>query len=302
MRSNLDCIPCFMRQALEAGRQITQDEELLSRALRRISHSISEFDLSLSPPEMGQRIHRILRQEVGCDDPYLQIKKDSNQIALSLVPHVREQLDAAEDPFEVAVRFAIAGNILDFALASVWNDDNIKASFDKALRHPLDLAMLGQLKQNLNQAKTVLILGDNAGETVFDKLLIEQLPKHLDVTYAVKGSPVINDAVEADALEAGIDALATIIDNGTDAPGTVLGKCSESFIKSYNSADIVIAKGQANFETLNTADREVYFLTQIKCAVIARYYGYQVGDWIVTTTSELAKTSLESSEKIGASV
>ncbi|WED23819.1 ARMT1-like domain-containing protein [Vibrio sp. JC009] len=294
MRSSLDCIPCFMRQALEAGRRITNDEQLLGEALRRISRSVADFDMSLSPPEMGQKIHRILREEVGCDDPYLQIKKDSNQMALSLVPQVSNLLELSENPFELALRFAIAGNILDFALLSVWDDNRIIDSFDKASKHPVDTGMVEQLKQKLEKAENVLILADNAGETVFDRFLIEQLPPHLKVTYAVKGSPVINDAVAADATEAGIDQLASVIDNGTDAPGTVLDQCSPSFRAVYDSADVVIAKGQANFETLNTADREIFFLTQIKCAVIARAYDYEVGDWIVTTTTELAKSTGES--------
>lgn len=299
MRSSLDCIPCFIRQSLEASRQICHDEVRTGHALRRILRKVSEFDLNLPPPEMGQEIHRILRQEVGCDDPYLQIKKDSTQIALSLAPQARVQIEQSDNPFEAALRFAIAGNILDFALASAWDDDKIQASFEKALRHPVDTDMVARLRQALSGAQKVLILADNAGETVFDRLLIEQLPEHLNVTYAVKGSPVINDAVAADAIEAGIDTVATIIDNGTDAPGTLLHHCSSSFVEQYQSADIVIAKGQANFETLNTADREVYFLTQIKCPVIARAYDYQVGDWIVTTTSELAKGQDSVTENTG---
>ncbi|WP_064607614.1 damage-control phosphatase ARMT1 family protein [Photobacterium sp. J15] len=288
MRSSLECIPCFMRQALEAGRRISDDEQLIGNALRRISRQIADFDLSLSPPEMGQRIHRILRQEVGCDDPYLEIKQQSTQVALSLVPRVTELLQASEDPFELALRFAIAGNILDFALLSVWDDERINDSFEKANSHPIDTKMVNQLKQKMQQAGNVMILADNAGETVLDRFLIEQLPKHLKVTYVVKGSPVINDAVEADAIEAGIDQLASIIDNGTDGPGTILHHCSDSFKAAFDAADVIIAKGQANFETLNTADREVFLLTQIKCGVIADAYNYQVGDWIVTSTTELA--------------
>lgn len=289
MRSSLDCIPCFMRQALEAGRRISDDEQLLGDALRRISQQVAEFDLSLSPPEMGQKIHRILRQQVGCADPYRQIKQDSNQMALSLAPKVNQLLAQADDPFELALRFAIAGNILDFALLSVWDEQRIMQSFDKATKQPIDTTMVSLLKQRLAQAKTVLILADNAGETVFDGLFIQQLPPHLHITYAVKGSPVINDAVEVDAIAAGIDKLATVIDNGTDAPGTLLQQCSASFKQLYAEADVVIAKGQANFETLNTAQREVFFLTQIKCAVIANAYDYQLGDWLVTTSTELAQ-------------
>lgn len=288
MRSSLDCIPCFLRQALEAGRQISHDEDLIGQALRRILTKVSDFDLNLSPPQMGQEIHRILRQEVGCDDPYRQIKQDSTEIALSLIPKARRQIAQSDNAFESAVRLAIAGNILDFALLSVWDDDKIKQSFAKAQKQPVDTQVIEQLRQNLNHANNVLILADNAGETVLDRLLIEHLPQHLEVTYAVKGSPVINDAVKADAIEAGVNKFAQVIDNGTDAPGTLLGQCSASFIQQFNAADIVIAKGQANFETLNTADREIYFLTQIKCPVIAKAYDYQVGDWIVSTTSALA--------------
>ncbi len=287
MRSSLDCIPCFMRQALEAGRQISNDEQVIGQALKRIAGSLADFNLDLSPPEMGQHIHRILRQEVGSDDPYLQIKRNSTRVALALVPDVIKHLEQSDNPFEVAVRFAIAGNILDFALMSVWDDHKINASFDKALSHPIDSNTVEQLRLELHKAKRVLILADNVGETVFDRFLIEQLPPHLDVTYAVKASPVINDAIAVDAVEAGIDKLADIIDNGTDAPGTLLHQCSPSFLAHFNAADIVIAKGQANFESLNTTDRQVYFLTQIKCIVIAEAYDYNVGDWIVTTTSKL---------------
>ncbi|NQV31091.1 MAG: DUF89 family protein, partial [Phycisphaeraceae bacterium] len=119
-------------------------------------------------------------------------------------------------------------------------------------------------------------------------LLIEQLSGRR-IIYAVKQSPVINDATREDAIEAGLGPLVELIDNGTDAPGTVLPLCSATFCEAFDRADVVIAKGQANFETLNEADRDVHFLTQIKCAVIARHYGYGVGDWIVTTPSALAR-------------
>lgn len=288
MRSCLDCIPCFLRQALEAARQITDDEALIGIALRRVLKATSEFDLNLTPPEMGQQIHRILRQTLDNSDPYLQIKERSTQVALDMLETIRRQLDESDRSFETGVRFAIAGNILDFALTSQWDDQHIMASFDKAVSHPIDTAMVARLWRELQQAKTVLILGDNAGETVCDRLLIEQLPKHLAVTYAVKGSPVINDATLSDAIQAGLGEVATLIDNGTDAPGTVLTQCSEHFMSCFASADVVIAKGQANFETLNSVSREIYFMTQIKCAVIADHYGYRKGDWLVTTTSELA--------------
>lgn len=293
MRSSLECIPCFVRQALEAGRQVCDDEELLERALKRVLRETSGFDLSLSPPEMGQRIHRILREEMQCDDPYVKIKENASKVALSLVDKASSLIEQATYPLDAAVRFSVAGNILDFGLISAWDNTKISDSFQNALEKPIDSAMVSQMAESLNKASNVLFLADNVGETVFDKLLIEQLPKHLNITYAVKASPVINDAILEDAIEAGIDKVANIIDNGTDAPGTPLDQCSEQFKQYFNSADIVIAKGQANFETLNEVEREVYFLTQIKCPQIAKHYEYSVGDWLVTTTTELERIRSE---------
>ena len=152
----------------------------------------------------------------------------------------------------------------------------------------MDGESVAKLKKEAGQARTILILGDNAGETVFDKILIENFDTQADIYYAVKGSPVINDATEEDAKAAGLDSVAKIIPNGSDAPGTVLHKCTEEFLGLFNTADLVIAKGQANFETLNDCKRKVYFLTQMKCGVIAERYGYEVGQWLAVSTEDLA--------------
>ena len=293
MITQLECIPCFLRQSLEALRQITDDEKTIKKAMRRVLKEASEFDLNLSPPEMGQIIHKIIREESGHCDPYYEIKKKSDECAMSMYSDVTDKIKASKDPFASAVRFAIAGNILDFALLTSWDEKRISASFEKALHHPLRQENVTELNKEVKEAKTILILGDNAGETVFDKILIESFDTQAGIYYAVKGSPVINDATEEDAKAAGLDKAAKIISNGSDAPGTVLHKCSEEFLKLFYSADLVIAKGQANFETLNDCERKVYFLTQMKCAVIAERYGYEVGQWLITSSDELARTGMK---------
>jgi uncharacterized protein with ATP-grasp and redox domains len=289
MQTQLECIPCFIRQSLEALKQVCDDDEIIMRSLKRVLREASEFDLTLSPPEMGQRIHRIIREESGNKDPYLKIKEKSTQYALQLEGLAQKKIEQSSDAFSTAIRFAIAGNILDFALLSAWDNSRIEDSFSKVSKHNVDETMIEVLKEEIKSSNNVLILGDNAGEAVFDRIMIENLPCKVDVYYAVKDSPIINDATIKDAQDASIHNVATVISNGTDAPGTLLDKCSDEFISIYNKADIVIAKGQANFETLNLAKRKVYFLTQIKCPTIADRYGYKVGDWIVTTTDELRK-------------
>ncbi len=287
MRTSLECIPCFVRQGLDALREVCDNDIEIERILKMIMTDIVTFDTALSPPEMGRMIHALVRLELGCADPYRAIKQRSTQEALRVMPEIQARIEHSSRPFHTATRFAIAGNILDYALVSVWNKDQLGDTLAKAECHPVDEVQIEALRQAIDQAETVLWLADNAGETVFDRLLIERLPGK-KIIYAVKQSPVINDATRQDAIEAGLAPWVELIDNGTDAPGTVLSLCSSAFREVFDRADLVIAKGQANFETLNEVDRDVHFLTQIKCAVIARHYGYEVGDWIVTTTSAMA--------------
>lgn len=284
----MECIPCFVRQALDALTQVCDRETEIDRVLKVVLAEIAGFDRALSPPDMGRIIHAIVRQELGHADPYRAIKQRSTQEALRVMPQVRERIERSERPFYTAVRFAMAGNIMDYALASFWSEGQLSDTLAKAQSQPMDEGKVDELKQAIDQAETILWLADNAGETVFDRLLIEQLSDKR-ILYAVKQSPVINDATRQDAIEAGLEPWVELIDNGTDAPGTVLSLCSSTFCNVFDRADVIIAKGQANFETLNEVDRDVYFLTQIKCGVIARHYGYGVGDWIVTTPSALAE-------------
>jgi damage-control phosphatase, subfamily I len=287
MKSCFDCAPCFVRQTLDATKKIklNNNEKMIENTLRRVLKAIAVFDFELSPPHMAQIIHRIIREETGDDDPYRQIKNKSTRTAKSLEHSIRARIQKSNDHFETAVRFSIAGNILDFAFSSTWNAERINDSFDKAEKQSLDRNMVQKLKHDLEQENSVLVLGDNAGETVFDRLLIEQFPTVKKVRYAVKSAPVINDATLQDALDAGLNEVAELIPNGTDAPGTILSQCSDAFKQCFYESDLVIAKGQANFETLNDADRDIFFLTQIKCPVIAQRYCFELGQWIISTNA-----------------
>jgi len=280
MQTYLDCIPCFTRQALDALRQITDDEDLMLRALRGVLRASADFGMELSPPEMAQIIHRIIREESGHSDPYAQIKQRSNQAATKLLPEARRWVEGAVDPFRMAVRFAIAGNSMDFALTSKWEQLDIENLLETAARKSLSEDDLEAFRKEVKAAKTILVLGDNAGEIVFDRLLMEQFG---DATlyYAVKGSPVINDVTREDARFIKMEALAEVVDTGCDAPGTPLSQCTPQFLKLFSEVDLVVAKGQANYETLSDAPRSVFFLTQVKCPVIGRDLGTSVGSWVV---------------------
>lgn len=287
MQIQLECIPCFIRQGLDALRQVTDDEEIIIKALRRVLKEASELDFSLSPPAMAQQIHNIIKEESGNADPYAKIKDQADKYALALYDDIKEKIINSPDLFVSALRFSISGNIMDFALLSAWDNERIQSSFEKALHHPLDEKTAHKLESDIKTAKTILLLGDNTGETVFDKLFIETMDTKGEIYYAVKESPIINDATFDDAIKVGLNDVAKVISNGTNAPGTLLNHCSKEFLNIYYKADVVIAKGQANFETLNDETRKIYFLTQIKCSVIANKYTYNVGDWLVVTTNQL---------------
>jgi uncharacterized protein with ATP-grasp and redox domains len=284
MWTYLDCVPCFIRQALDAARFVSEDEVLHERVLRRILDATSRMEFDNPPPYMGGEVHRIVREETGSSDPYEQIKRRSTVAACALVESARDQIDAAPDPFDAAVRFAIAGNVMDFALSAVWDEARIKATFADALTRPIARSEVGRLKEDAETAALILYIGDNAGETVLDGLLLERLSQGR-VTYVVKGGPVVNDATREDAHAAGIGDLARIVDTGSDAPGVILKDTSQEFRNLFRLADLVIAKGQANYESLSGSREGIYFLTQVKCAVVARDAGASVGDWLCTRSA-----------------
>jgi len=280
MRIYLDCVSCFVRQALDAARFATDDEQVHKEVVRQVLQMAVDLDMTQSPPVIAQQIHRLIRKSVGSDDPYYKVKKQFNSLALKLYPTLRKQIINSKDPFETAVRFAIAGNIIDFGVKSSLTESEVRITINDSLCSYLDPEQVQCFKNAVNKAERILYLTDNAGEIVFDHLLIEQMP--IDkITVAVKGSPVINDATMEDANLIGLSRIVEVIDNGSDAPGTILDDCSKDFTDHYEKADLVISKGQGNYETLSSVDKNIFFLLKAKCPVIAEDISCNVGEIIL---------------------
>ncbi|MBD3237765.1 MAG: DUF89 family protein [Candidatus Eisenbacteria bacterium] len=280
MRTYFECVPCFLRQALEAARIVSDDATLHERMLRETLRMAAEMPFDRSPPEMGQRIHRYLREATGNPDPYRRIKEQSNAMALALYPELQRRVRESSDPLATAAALAIAGNIIDYGCRSELSRPQVDEAIAEALRTPLDSESVARLRSRAEAAERILYLADNAGEIVFDRLLIEQLPRER-IAVAVRGTPVINDATLSDAEAAGLTALVPVIDNGSDAPGTLLDACSGEFRARFDASDLVIAKGQGNYETLGGAHAHTVFLFMAKCAVAARDAGCRVGERVV---------------------
>jgi uncharacterized protein with ATP-grasp and redox domains len=280
MRIYLDCIPCFVRQGLDAARLATNDEQIHEKVVREVLRLAAELDVRHSPPAIGQQIHRLIRELVGKEDPYRQIKKHFNNLALNLYPELRKQVINSNDKLETAIRLAIAGNVIDFGVNGSVNESDLNKAIIESLTADFDSTQLHSFQDAIEKAEEILYLADNAGEIVFDRLLIEQLPLE-KVTVVVKGKPVINDATMEDAVVAGLPRIVDVIDNGSDGPGTILENCSQKFRKRFEDADLIVAKGQGNYETLSDAEKNIFFILKAKCPVIARELGCEVGRMIL---------------------
>jgi uncharacterized protein with ATP-grasp and redox domains len=272
VKTYVDCYPCFLRQALEAARHAGADEARQEVVLHRVLHLLASGFSARTPAEIGDRIHRLVREEVGHEDPYVTAKESSTLRALDLYPRMKSLVQRANDPYRVAVRLSIAGNIIDFAQDRRYD---LWSEVERVLVQPFAIDHRAVFRKALERAGQVLFLADNAGETVFDRVLIETL--EVPVLYAVKGGPVLNDATPADARAAGIVGVAEIVSTGSDAPGTILNHCSREFRERYAESGLVLAKGQANYETLGDRGPEVFCAFQVKCPVLARDAGVPVG-------------------------
>jgi uncharacterized protein with ATP-grasp and redox domains len=295
MQTSIECIPCFVRQAAEAIALSVKAPSQRRKSLRRVLHALADADWSDSPPALAQELHRIIRQATGASDPYRAVKARMNRLATGLLPQCRELIAGAADPREALLRVAVVGNLLDCGAKSQFDPEDLPQVFATLANKPL-VGEPHELFHAAEQAERILFLADNAGEIVFDRLLIEALPM-AKVTVAVRGMPILNDALREDATLAGITALVAVIDNGSDAPGTVLADCSAEFRTHFKRADLIIAKGQGNYETLSEVRAPIFFLFTVKCPLVAQQIGQPTGTMIAKKSARWAACAAQRAPK-----
>jgi len=276
MNTYLECLPCFFRQALFAAKAATDDERKIKQVLDRVASLIPGIPLDQPPPETARLIYSAVREVTGVRDPLRAHKAESIKSVLSLYGKLKHAVQSSRDPLRTAVKMAIAGNAIDLGANSNYDLEGI---VEDVLKKELWIDHYESFKRSVREARTVLYLGDNAGETVFDRILIETLNR--DTVYAVRDVPVINDATIKDARRSGIDRVARIVSSGCDAPGTILKRCSREFLDLFGTADVIVSKGQGNFESLSGEEAPIFFLLKVKCPVIAQHLGTKVGEMIL---------------------
>lgn len=292
MHTHLDCMVCFVRQALEAARLVSDDEALHERVVREVVRMAADLDLKLSPPVITQAVQRLIRQETGHADPYHDLKRHANEVARAALPELRARIRQAPDPLAAAVRLTIAANVIDAGANGTDSVRHVEQGLQAAQQRPFH-GDVDELRAAVAAARSILFLTDNTGEIVFDRLLAEQLPPGR-TTFAVRGAPVLNDATLADARFAGLHELGEVIDNGSDAPGTLLEDCSPQFLRAFQDADLIIAKGQGNYESLSDEPYDIFFLFTVKCDIAGRDVGLPRG------TQALVRSSYARSMRLNA--
>ena len=284
MRTYLDCIPCFFRQALKTTCLAELPEEDQWQVLVELGQKLSGFSLQSSPPEIARSLYADIAARAG-RDPFKEIRDNSNRQALDLYPSLKQRIEDSPDPFRIAVRLAIAGNVIDYGTPGAFDIIN---EIEVVLGAEFGVFMFSEFQTALRQADTLLYLCDNAGEIVFDRLLIEEIKNQyqVEITAVVRGEPVLNDVIMEDAEQVDLDRVCRVIANGSNAPGTLIGDCSEEFLRFYRDADLVISKGQGNFETLWGEKKNIFFLFKVKCDVVARHIDGSVGDTVLLAVAD----------------
>lgn len=260
------------------------------RALAAVREKLREFTADRAPIEMAADIHDIVRRMSGQADPYAAIKEASNEVCASYVSLIDIWMSDTRDPLTTAVKLSIAGNLIDFGAFSTETFD--REQLTKTLHAVVSESLTGDTPDDMmravDAARRILFIGDNAGECFFDRALLMCLPRDR-LTYAVRGRPVLNDATRADAETAGIHRLCPVIDTGDATPGILLERSSAEFVDAFESSDLVIAKGQGNYESLSGRDDRAYiFLARVKCDAIAADIGYPVGSNILRLVTPAA--------------
>ena len=275
MRSYPECAGCIIDQGLRTARIATDDERLHERVVLEIIDRLQDFDFSLAPAVNSMIAYDTVAAVTGNRDPFLAKKREHNDIALAMEQELDGIVESASDKLHTALQLSAAGNVIDMG---VMRRFDIKGAVEQVLEQGFAADDYAEFCESLAGAEEVLLVGDNAGEIVFDKPLVRALSEHARVIYSVKSAPIINDATMEDAEYTGMTEIATVVATGTSAIGAPPELVSEEFREILDRSDLIIAKGQGNFETMDVLPGDIFFILKAKCPVVARELGVKLNE------------------------
>jgi len=275
------CVSCIINQSHKVANAIRADAMLHGRLVGAVEELSKDFSYSHTPVQIASYVYEKMAQIAEKSDLYDEVKALSTQKALSFAPELREKLRNAENPLLVATKIAVAGNVIDLAAAVEFDlKEELERIFLTNFAHD-DFELFVKELQN---AKHVVILGDNVGEHIFDYIFIQELKKlypEIHYDYFVRGVPIINDVTMKEAREAGFDKLCGVVDSGVNTPGFDYARANQNAKDIFDAADLVISKGMGNYESLTPSHRgKICFLLKVKCSVVAKSLQKEIGDII----------------------
>ncbi len=274
-----ECVECIINQSARVANTLGVDEALGKSLIEAAKEMSRDFSFSKTPPEVATPVYHKLAQMLHTDDIYEEIKRLSTQKALAFVPILEEKIETSSEPFITAVKIAVAGNVIDLASEVMFD---LEEELEKIFRTDFAIDDTKLLEKKLSNAKNVVVLGDNVGEHVFDKLFIQTLQKlfaNITFHYYVRSKPIINDVTPKEAKEIGFEQVCHVVDSGVDTPGFVYERATKEAQRLFDDADVVISKGMGNYECLSPSHKSpIAFLLKVKCSVVAASLGKEVGD------------------------
>jgi len=266
-----------VKQGIRTAKLSTDDPAIQQKVVDEVLKRLQGASLDVTPARLSQVAYAAAREVTGVADPFAEAKHETNLHALELLPDLRDRIAASEDPLHAAVKVALIGNAIDLGIGHRFD---IERDVDRILKGDLTVDDTKVFRRLLTGCRKLLFLCDNSGEIAFDRLLIELLKDRCEVVASVKSGPIINDATRQDAEEVGLTDVVPVIETGSDRVGVDWDTTSLEFAEAFHAADLILAKGQGNFETLDEVPEEILFLLKAKCPEVARELGVREGDTV----------------------
>ncbi|EDZ63311.1 protein containing DUF89 [Sulfurimonas gotlandica GD1] len=273
------CVACIINQSVKVADAIGASESIKEKMTSTVRDMSSNFSYDDNPPEIASYVYEKMAEIANKTDLYDEVKELSTKKALSFVPLVKEEISSSTNKLLTATKTAVAGNVIDLAAAVEFD---LEEELSKVFHTDFAYNDFDKFQEKLSDAKSVLVIGDNVGEHIFDYLFIETLQElypEAKYSYMVRGNPIINDVTMKEAKDAGFDKLCSLVDSGVNTPGFTYNRANDESKKLFDSVDLVISKGMGNYECMSSSHRKnICFLLKVKCNVVANSLGKEVGD------------------------
>lgn len=282
MNITTECVRCIVGQIDKATKLLNIEESLSKEIMEEVKKRSSNFDFNEAPPFVAKDVYKFLGEKTGLYDPLEKLKQESIKKALTYVPFVENKIQTSKNKLFTAIKTAVAGNVIDFATTKEFClDEEINNIFDTQFA----INDYEKFKKELEKTEQLIILSDNAGENVFDKVLIKTIKEiypTLKIYYATRDKPIINDITTKEAFQVGIDEYCEVISTGVDTPGLHKKSASKEFLELFNKTPLILSKGMGNFECLEEyKDKRIFFLFKVKCDVVANKISRNLGEIIL---------------------